>query len=771
MAAIPLFVTDEMRDRLHAKGFSDADIDMMRPAEAWRHLGGMPEPNPMRQKVRQYLEWGFSVIPLRANDKRPVRPWEELQRRMVTEAEIQHWEWPNIGIITGAISGIIVLDVDSVEGEKELKKRGMPPTPMVATAKGRHIYLKHPGGEVRNFARRLPGMDLRGDGGYVVAPPSMHPSGVRYEWVISPADCDVADAPQWLLDLIAESNQLMEHVDHVGRLPQQEKVSYAQAALASEISALLRTAPGKRNHQLNRAAFTLGQLVAANELNRVDVERQLYDSAVSIGLDSDPDCGIEGIWNTIRSGLTKGMQKPRVIKPQQTPATIPGFLLMEDADDEGNAQCVRQIYGNMFLHCEAMGWLQWRGTHWESTEAEASVERRITEVLKARRLEAVKYDREKIIKAATPNRHRIIGCKAQFSSLVSEAVDAFDASPDLLNCRNGVVDLRSGRLIEHSAGQRFTYCLPVEYDPAADWTQWEEFLHGVVGGGPEMVDYLQMAVGYSLTGLTSEECLFYVHGPTRSGKGTFTETLLELLPKPLGIETDFNTFTQKREDSNNFDLAPLKPARFVVASESNKYQSLNSGKIKQLTGGNEVYCAFKHRTHFAYRPQYKVWLVSNHPVNADVDDDAAWYRLRVIEFPNSFAGHEDKNLKTRMKEQESLRAVLAWAVVGAVKWYASPTGLITPARVEDVTRRQRADLDYVQAWLDECCVFDPTRSHWVANDALYLSYKEWCRENGVEPKQMRGVSLSLRAKGFDTGVQRKSPMGKNQKGVTGLRMI
>ena len=198
----------------------------------------------------------------------------------------------------------------------------------------------------------------------------------------------------------------------------------------------------------------------------------------------------------------------------------------------------------------------------------------------------------------------------------------------------------------------------------------------MVGGGPAVIDYLQMAVGYSLTGHTSEECLWYVFGPSRSGKGIFTEVMLALLGSPLAIEVDFATFTAKREgDTQNFDLAPLKPTRLVITSKSNRYEVLNAGKIKQLTGGNYVRAAYKHRDLFTYRPQFKAWLVSNQPVNADVDDDALWYRVKVLEFPNGHAGQEDKTLKPRMKAADTLRGVLRWAVEGAKRWYAAPTGL------------------------------------------------------------------------------------------------
>ncbi len=768
MPSMPLLITADMRDRLRKAGHTDREIDKMRPIYAWARLGSLPN-GLMQEIARQYVALGLSVIPLRARDKRPARAWEEFQKRVVTDPEIASWQWPNIGIVTGAVSGVIVLDVDSADGEAELTRNGVPETPCAKTSNGRHLYFKHPGGTVSNFVKRLPGLDLRGDGGYVVAPPSTHPSGAVYSWLVSPEDMPFADSPQWLIDLIEEGNDLLDYISKTDRLPPPERVSYGQAALASEISALIQSPNGRRNDQLNRAAYNLGQLVASGDLNQNDVERHLYDSALSIGLVQDPACGIDGIWKTIKSGLGAGMKKPRQVKvlPKVAPNAIPTFLLTEDASDEGNAQCVYHIYGSMFLYSDALGWLQWRGTHWQTENAELSLDRRIVEVLQARRNEAVKFSREQVINASRPSARHVADTKKNLMSLVTATASEFDADPNMLNCINGVIDLRTGMLMPHVSSQRFTYCVPVEYDPGADWTMWENFLYDVSGQNQEILSYLQMAIGYSLTGHTSEECLFYLHGPTRAGKGTFTETLLELLPKPLSVEADFNTFTRQRDDANNFDLAPLKPARMVFASESNKYQALNSGKVKALTGGNEVYCAFKHKTHFSYRPQYKVWLVSNHPVNADVDDDAIWYRVRVIEFPKSFAGQEDKALKARMKAHDNLRAVLAWAVVGAARWFSSPTGLVTPKSVDAFTHQHRTSLDFVQAWIDECCDVSP--AFWVLNDELYKSYSEWCRENGVEAKQMRGLSMSLNNKCILTG-QQKWISGKNRKCVIGLQL-
>lgn len=422
-------------------------------------------------------------------------------------------------------------------------------------------------------------------------------------------------------------------------------------------------------------------------------------------------------------------------------------LLNETADDDGNGKCAYAAFGKDFLYCEAYGWLYWTGTHWTLDEGEAALDRSIFALLKQRRLAAVSAGKEAVVKATSGSIKRVRDCKAAFRSLVTVSVNEFDDDPDELNVANGVLDLRTGKLKEHSPAQRFTYCVDTEYDQRADDTEWRQFLISSVGGGQEVVDYLQMAIGYSLTGHTSEECLWYVYGPSRSGKGTFTETLLALLGPPLAVEVDFSTFTARRDgDTQNFDLAPLKPARLVFTSESNRYEMLNSGKVKQLTGGNYIRCAFKHKNHFVYRPQFATWLFSNQSVNADPSDKALWGRVKVVEFPNGHLGKEDKTLKPRMRQPESLRGVLKWAVEGAMKWYAAPNGLVHPKQIDFNTEEHRTELDYVGAWLDEKTVDAP--GSYATSAELYTSYKFWCDANGVLAKSQRGLSQELKAKGY-----------------------
>lgn len=425
-------------------------------------------------------------------------------------------------------------------------------------------------------------------------------------------------------------------------------------------------------------------------------------------------------------------------------------LMDFSADDGGNADSFVFLYGRDFLYVPELGWLHYNGKFWEQDGA--ALVKAVEDTLVQRRLEAVKCDKEKIVGVTKRDAYRIEGASKLLESRLHERIESFDNDPDTLNVANGVVNLRTGELAPHDPSQRFTYALTIEYDPTADSSEWEAFLsQAVTPDGQEedreLLNFIQQAVGYSVTGHTREERLFYIYGPTRSGKGTFTESLMTLVPRPISMEVDFNTFTARRDGNDqNFDLADMKSSRLVFASESNKYQSLNPGKIKQLTGGNWIQAAFKHKQRFSYRPQYAVWLSSNHKVMGDPEDDALWYRVLVVEFPNSHKGKEDTTLKARLKRIEAQRGILKWIVDGAKKWYATER-LQVPEQVKLATQAHRDELDTIALWINDEVIeengaFTPTAE-------LYQSYMIWCENNGVEPKKSRELGVALKKRGYE----------------------
>jgi hypothetical protein len=183
----------------------------------------MTELLPLDAALR-YLSYGWSVIPVRPREKRPLVQWENYQRERPSVDQVTKWFYEhsdaNVGVVTGLISGLVVLDVDPAHGgdesltELEQRHSALPDTIESLTGGGgRHIYFRHPGGIIHNRVGLLPGMDLRGDGGLVVAPPSVHPSGRHYYWEVShhPDDTRLAKMPAWLLRLAQDQAVPLGH--------------------------------------------------------------------------------------------------------------------------------------------------------------------------------------------------------------------------------------------------------------------------------------------------------------------------------------------------------------------------------------------------------------------------------------------------------------------------------------------------------------------------------------------------------------------------------
>lgn len=168
----------------------------------------MKRTDRLSEAALSYQKRGWSIFPIKG--KQPLVQWKPYQSKPASIEQIKKWwktyPYASIGLVTGKISNLIVLDVDGEEGAKYIKDNGIPPTPCVKTSRGSHYYFKYPGFTVQNFAKKK-GLDLRGDGGYVVLPPSKHPSGINYEWTIPPEQEEPAKSPGWVLKLITEKEK------------------------------------------------------------------------------------------------------------------------------------------------------------------------------------------------------------------------------------------------------------------------------------------------------------------------------------------------------------------------------------------------------------------------------------------------------------------------------------------------------------------------------------------------------------------------------------
>lgn len=509
-----------------------------------------------------------------------------------------------------------------------------------------------------------------------------------------------------------------------------------------------------------------------NQLQRKRFDATALDLGGSDGFDLADFCKLHG------DDSLDAYQELKIVGPPKpfpypddwgkTPEPDESYLTKLSRFDDGTAECVKIRHANQFIHCDSLGWLTWTGKYWDTSKAEPTLDAAIIDTMRARTNAAYLMDSPDtdLIGECLPKDRIIAAVKRRLKPKVSVVMAELDVHPDKINCANGVIDLRTKTLLPHNPELYFTYCLDTDYVPSADYSAWRQFMIDNITPDDvdltpddlkkygELYDWLQMALGYSITGHVEEDCLFYVYGPGGSGKGTMAHSYQLLLGNMLCKSTKFSTFTKQRQSNDQgFDLAPLKTARMVLASETQRRMRLQSELVKSLTGRDWISCSFKGKDHFEYQPRYKIWLSANPMVNADPDDSALWQRLYVVHFPNERRGtnKDDKSLARRLNSKAGLEAILAWTVEGAYRWYqAFETGaaLRPPELVAKVTAEHRDENDEVKMFLDECCEIADDESFAIPVPTLLNRYTIWCEENGFTPKKNRSFNEAMRSKKF-----------------------
>ena len=234
---------------------------------------------------------------------------------------------------------------------------------------------------------------------------------------------------------------------------------------------------------------------------------------------------------------------------------------------------------------------------------------------------------------------------AQSELPITDSGENWDSDPWLLGVANGVVNLKTGKLLQGNPLQQIKLHTDVAFDPAARCPQWEQFLADVFKGDAELIGFIQRAVGYSLTGDTSEQCLFLCYGGGSNGKSTFLEVLLHVLGQ-YAHSLPFSAFELQARSSIPNDVASVVGKRFVTAGETSESARFNEARIKGLTGSDTLSARFLHGEFFSFKPAAKIWLAFNHKPGVADDSQGFWRRIRLIPFEREFKeGAADKNLK------------------------------------------------------------------------------------------------------------------------------
>jgi putative DNA primase/helicase len=321
------------------------------------------------------------------------------------------------------------------------------------------------------------------------------------------------------------------------------------------------------------------------------------------------------------------------------------------------------------------------------------------------------------------------------------------------------LDLSTGGTITGDNKAYVTKRLGANLTTGATCPEWTKFLNRIFEGNSELIAFLQRAVGYSLTGHVSEQCLFILIGTGANGKSTLLK-VLQHLSKDYAATIPMQSLMQQKHGTQTNDLAFLVGKRLVVASEGERGQRLAESKIKSMTGDDRITCRHLYQDYFEYEPQFKLWLATNDLPEITGMDDAIWRRIRVIEFPVRIPAEEqDKTLADRLILE--LPGILQWAIHGLSDW--RQIGLASPERVLQSTKSYRDDNDTVGQWIGSACICEPERR--TSMKDLYGAYTIWCENSSLDALSNSSFGKELGRRGF--GII-KTNRGNDRKGI-GLR--
>ena len=429
-----------------------------------------------------------------------------------------------------------------------------------------------------------------------------------------------------------------------------------------------------------------------------------------------------------------------------------------DMSDTGNAQLLAQSHSdNMRFNHTSKEWLVWNGQYW-GKDRKLQRYNFAEDVSQYRQRQAISIkDSAEKMKMFSFGVHS--GDKGKMDSMLAVAStlsefattsDDWDQDEFLFQCKNGILVLTDGSFIEGKPDYMISQSSGIDYDPNAQCPVFDQFLIDIMDGDEKLAEYLLMCLGYSLSGLTDEQCMFILNGNGANGKSV----LLDLMSHVFGdylVHTRFDAFLKKYNSTSTNDLARLSKARMVKANESGVGKNWDEERIKEITGGDKITARFLYAEYFEFRSKIKLWCATNNLPKTDDLSDTFWRRIVVIPFDRQFKGVDrNTNILAELKCESS--GILNRLYQGLQQW-TDITLKKPPPRVEGAVKEYKAESDIVVQWVDMAGVTKNGGYNTTTAKVVYKSFTDW-HEANESGKPVSQIIFGKRMKSMGMGSEK-----------------
>jgi len=409
-------------------------------------------------------------------------------------------------------------------------------------------------------------------------------------------------------------------------------------------------------------------------------------------------------------------------------------------DDVGNSDMFVDLYSDQLAYCkEWTDWVYWNGKYWEK-KANLRAQQLAKDLSDNFRAKTHEYKGNparspELLKVMTKHSQKMRESKA-ISAMVrlasSRAIisaEAFDSDAMLMNCQNGVFDLRNNRLLKHDSKYFCTNIAGAGYDASATCPQWSEFLQRVLPG--EGAEYLQMCVGMAAVGKVYEEAMIFMIGNGSNGKSTIANILSAVFGTyALTLQPDIITAT--KDGKTPPDFAEVRGKRIVFLSETEEGDRLSTKALKRLSSNETVAARRLYSMPETFNPTHTVFYSTNHTPRIGSGDYGTWRRIKNLPFEYKFTDAEKKTNFAEMVLASEADGIFGWVCEGARMFIENGCKLTTPSFVLEATEEYKENEDIVGQFIREQCILTedtrliPTR---VGAQELFVAYKAYCKEN------------------------------------------